>query len=84
MPGPSQRCDVDKVFCRECHYLDEAEHHVDTKCTHPSNRNKKNDNWLKRDMTIFRSPWTINKKNNCPWYAVKGSVIRRGGGKRLL
>lgn len=73
MPGPSQRADVDKVFCIECHYFEGAEIHLNSKCTHPQNRNKKNDNWLRRDMSIFRTPWRINKKNNCTWYEVKGS-----------
>jgi len=85
MPGPSQRHDVDKVFCIECHFFESAEIHAHSECRHPQNRNKKNDNWLKKDKSIFRKPWKINKKNSCHWYAVRGSLIRNsGGGKKLL
>jgi hypothetical protein len=81
MPGPSQRVDVDKVFCNECKYFGNAENHANSECRHPSNRHKKNDNWLKRDMSLFRKPWKINKKNNCPWFF---RSVSSGGGKQLL
>lgn len=83
MPGPSQQHDVDKVFCIECYYFKSAEIHAHSECNHPSNRNKKNDNWLKRDTSLFRKPWKINKKNNCHWFSMCG-VVKRGGGKKLL
>jgi len=69
MGGPSQSFEKDPVFCIECRYFENAEIHANSKCKHPSNRNKKNDNWLKKDISIFRKPWKINKKNNCTWFS---------------
>jgi hypothetical protein len=84
MPGPSQCISRDPVFCSECHWLDcDSIHRETAKCTHPNNRNKKNDNWYERDQHGYRSPWKINKKNKCHWYEVKGSRMS-GGGKKLL
>jgi hypothetical protein len=76
MPGPSQSISKDPVFCSECYYYQSAHLHANSECRHPDNRNKKNDNWLRRDTAKHRKPWKINKKNNCPWY---DAAAQRGG-----
>ena len=84
MPGPGQSVGREKVFCKRCHWLEDAPTLVNIKCAHPNNRNRRKDNWYTQAGPGQRPPWKINKKNKCGWYDPKGSLLRSGGGKKLL